>query len=187
MTEARTPEHAAEAELDRKAENPNALLPRIAFLFCALYSAWHLYVLNIAPLETWTFRIVHIAGALILGFGMSAALSVNKVPEGKPHSMAYWLGGVALIGTTVALVSVIAAYLTFTPGEMAPPEWTLVAYGPALAGGILLAVATSWVYPARHGQIPLADIALMVATVASCSFILFSLDTLSLRLRAGTP
>ena len=39
-------------------------------LFAALaiaYSSFHLISLNVYPMETWSFRIVHIAGALILG------------------------------------------------------------------------------------------------------------------------
>ncbi|MEM8791410.1 MAG: TRAP transporter permease [Pseudomonadota bacterium] len=168
-------------------QEQTSLLARGAFLFCALYSAWHLYVLNIAPLETWMFRIIHIAGALILGFTMSAALSIRPVPDGKVHQLSVWLGGAALVSVSVALASVIAAYLTLEPGELAPPEWTLQYFGITLAGGIGIAVLTGWFSPARSGQIPLSDVALIVATLASCSFILFSLDTLSLRLRAGTP
>ncbi|MEM8801351.1 MAG: TRAP transporter fused permease subunit, partial [Pseudomonadota bacterium] len=162
-------------------------LVRIGFLLCAAYAAWHLYVLNIAPLETWTFRILHIAGALILGFGMSAALSVRPIPETTPPKVAVVLGGVALVATIVALGSLSAAVITMEPGAQAPPEWTLLFFGWTLAGGTLLAVLTGWLYPARVGQVPLSDIALIVATVVSCGFILFSLDTLSLRLRAGTP
>lgn len=60
-------------------------------------------------------------------------------------------------------------------------------FGWALAGGTLLAVGTGWVYPARQNQLPISDIALIIATLASFGFVLFSLDTLSLRLRAGTP
>lgn len=160
---------------------------RIGFLLCAFYAGWHLYVLNIAPLETWTFRILHIAGALILGFGMSAALSVRPASENSPATLASILGSVALVATLVALGSFGAAVLTMESGAQAPPSWALVPYGWALAGGTLLAVLTGWLFPARAGQVPLADIALIVATVASCGFILFSLDTLSLRLRAGTP
>lgn len=33
-----------------------------------VYSSFHLYTLNIAPLETWTFRIIHVCGALVLGY-----------------------------------------------------------------------------------------------------------------------
>ncbi|MEM7507333.1 MAG: TRAP transporter fused permease subunit [Pseudomonadota bacterium] len=180
MTEASS-EHAT-----GNADATTDTLTRVGFFLCALYSAWHLYVLNIAPLETWTFRILHIAGALILGFGMSAALSVRPAPLGKAASLATWLGGLSVLGVSLALGSVIAAYLTLQPGDVAPPDWTLAAFGWALAGGTLLAVLTSWAFPARTGQLPLADMALILATLASCGFILLSLDTLSLRLRAGT-
>lgn len=162
-------------------------LTRVGFLLCAVYAGWHLYVLNIAPLETWTFRIMHIAGALILGIGMSAALSVRPVPEDAPGRPSVILGAISLVSALIALGSLSAAILTMEPGAQAPPGWTLVPYGWTLAGGTLLAILTGWIYPARKGQLPLADIALIVATVASCGFILFSLDTLSLRLRAGTP
>ncbi|WP_223274948.1 TRAP transporter fused permease subunit [Tateyamaria sp. syn59] len=163
------------------------LLSRVGFLLCAVYAGWHLYVLNIAPLETWTFRILHIAGALILGFGTSAALSMRPAADGSNGPLSHLLGGIALIGTTIGLGSLIAAMMLLEPGTPAPPPWTLTAFGPALAGGTLLAILTGWLYPARKGQLPLSDIALIIATLASCGFILFSLDTLSLRLRAGTP
>ncbi|MEM8697726.1 MAG: TRAP transporter fused permease subunit, partial [Pseudomonadota bacterium] len=165
----------------------SARLAQAGFVLCAVYAGWHLYVLNIAPLETWTFRILHIAGALILGFGMSAALSVRRAPEGRNGNLAVYLGGVSLVATLAALGALGAAILAFKPGEVAPPDWTLAIYGWALAGGMLLAIGTSWVYPSRPGTLPLTDLALIAATVASAGFILFSLDTLSLRLRAGTP
>lgn len=163
-------------------------LAKVGFLLCALYSAWHLYVLNIAPLETWAFRIMHIAGALILGFVLSSALSVRPAQESGPSSrLSVGLGVLSLVATTLALGSVLAAMWFFEPGQSAPPEWTLAIFGWTLAGGTLLAVATGWVYPARQNQLPISDIALIVATLASFGFVLFSLDTLSLRLRAGTP
>ena len=34
-----------------------------------LYSAFHLYVLNVSPMETWSYRIVHVCGALIAVIG----------------------------------------------------------------------------------------------------------------------
>ncbi|WP_170765109.1 TRAP transporter permease [Ruegeria lacuscaerulensis] len=174
--------NGATSELDRAQG-----LMKIWFLLCAVYAGWHLYVLNIAPLETWTFRILHIAGALMLGFGLSANLSVRAATEGAKKRFSGILGGLALVAVLVAFGSLSAAVLTMKPGAQAPPDWTLAPYGWTLAGGALLAILTGWIRPARQGQLPLADIALIVATVASCGFILFSLDTLSLRLRAGTP
>ncbi|MEM6588237.1 MAG: TRAP transporter fused permease subunit [Pseudomonadota bacterium] len=162
-------------------------LTRVGFVLCALYAGWHLYVLNIAPLETWTFRIMHIAGALILGFGMSAALWVRPAPEEDAGKVPVVLGLISLMATLVALGCVGLAVINLEPGAQAPPAWTLVAYGPAIAAGTVLAILTGWLYPARKGQLPVADIAIIVAVLASTSFILFSLDTLSLRLRAGTP
>ena len=188
MTDAQAnAEPATKSAPDDSGVAPTVALTRIGFLACALYSGWHLYVLNIAPLETWTFRILHIAGALVLGFGTTAAMSIRPAIEGPAARASVWLGAVALAATLIALGSLIAAAALLAPGASAPPDWTLAYYGWTLAGGTLLAVATSWAYPARKGQLPLADVALIVATLASCGFILFSLDALSLRLRAGTP
>ena len=188
MTEVQAPNEGAMGQGTQVGATSNLQqLTWFGFLLCALYSAWHLYVLNIAPLETWTFRIMHIAGALILGFGMSAAVSVRPAPKIPPARASVLIGGLALLATLVALASLLAAIVFMEPGEAAPPDWTLRTYGWSIAGGTAIAIVTSWFYPARSGQVPLADIALIVATLASCGFILFSLDTLSLRLRAGTP
>ena len=35
----------------------------IIFLACVLFTSMHLYALNVSPIETWTFRILHVAGA----------------------------------------------------------------------------------------------------------------------------
>ena len=185
MSETQVPNDARPG--DEVDVTPSVDIGKVGFLLCALYSAWHLYVLNIAPLETWTFRIMHIAGALILGFGTSAALSIRPAVSGASGRLSAILGGLALALATVALASLLAAMATLAPGAAAPPDWTLAVYGWALASGAGIAVATGWLYPARKGQLPLSDVALIVATLASCGFILFSLDTLSLRLRAGTP
>ncbi len=166
----------------------NSWLARVGFLLCAVYAGWHLYVLNIAPLETWTFRIMHIAGALILGFVLTAALAVKPATEGRYSTrLPDILGAVSILLCTIALGSLFAAIMFLEPGQAAPPAWTLTVYGPALAIGTLLAVFTGWVYPARVGQMTIADVGLIIASLASFGFILFSLDTLSLRLRAGTP
>src|SRR5690554_5910131 len=43
--------------------------PAVAIFFVSVsYIAFHLYALNIQPIETWTFRIVHIAVGLLVGF-----------------------------------------------------------------------------------------------------------------------
>src|SRR5690554_6130258 len=44
------------------------LLLKFVVMLAIAYSVFHLYTLNVAPMETWSFRIVHVAGALVLGF-----------------------------------------------------------------------------------------------------------------------
>ncbi|MEC9021763.1 MAG: TRAP transporter permease, partial [Pseudomonadota bacterium] len=71
-----TPESIADG-VDEEVVEPNRRLfvGWQFLLFAALaiaYSGFHLFSLNVYPMETWSFRIVHIAGALILGYGLFA-------------------------------------------------------------------------------------------------------------------
>ena len=73
------------------------LLKFVALLAIA-YSAFHLYSLNIAPLETWSFRIVHIAGALVLGFVLFAgARFVSSEEGGARHRWTTWISAGAML------------------------------------------------------------------------------------------
>ena len=57
--------------------------------FAIFYSVFHLYTLNIAPLETWTFRIVHVCGASILGFLLfSGARFLSLIHISEPRRQA---------------------------------------------------------------------------------------------------
>ncbi|MEM8819745.1 MAG: TRAP transporter fused permease subunit [Pseudomonadota bacterium] len=160
-------------------------------MLCILYAAWHLYVLNIAPLETWSFRILHIAGTLILGFAMTVALAPTDAAEtdavelGRPATA---IGLVLSILGAVAIAVAAAALVAMGLADEPPgPDWAASWFGVALAAGTLLAVLAGWVAPGRGGQIAIHDWALAAATIVATGFILLSLDALSLRLRAGTP
>ena len=45
----------------------------VVAIACVAYSSFHLYVMNIYPLETWAYRLSHIGGGLALGFMIYAA------------------------------------------------------------------------------------------------------------------
>ena len=55
----------------------------LMFALAIGYSTFHLVSLNIYPLETWSFRIVHIAGALILGYLLFSGRAFRIFPEGE--------------------------------------------------------------------------------------------------------
>ena len=40
---------------------------------CILYTGFHIAVMNLYPLETWLYRLLHVSGGLALGFLLFAA------------------------------------------------------------------------------------------------------------------
>lgn len=40
----------------------------LLFFLCVAYIGFHLYALNIEPVETWTYRIIHVSVGLLIGF-----------------------------------------------------------------------------------------------------------------------
>ncbi|MEM1313460.1 MAG: TRAP transporter fused permease subunit [Pseudomonadota bacterium] len=165
--------------------------PTLAFAAaCILYSGWHLWVLNVAPLETLTFRIAHIAGALAIGFALAkpfAAEGAGGRARGAPRWAAPAAGAAALllIGASAAMTG--AAWWGFaTAGAAQPEPWVFANFGPPLAAGTALAILAGWLFPARADRPPTSDWALILSALTVASFLLFSLDNLSLRLRAGT-
>ncbi|MEM8752055.1 MAG: TRAP transporter permease [Pseudomonadota bacterium] len=159
---------------------------RILFVACLLYTFWHLYALNVAPIETWTFRILHVAGALALGFGLSGL--AGKAADRPAGSTERALGLVALAFSAGAAVCLAAVWTTLRGGgQPDPAAWSLTLFGPLLSAGAVAGVALGWAYPARAGRVTFGDGALIVAALVGCLFIVVSLDGLNLRLRAGTP
>ncbi|MEM8788617.1 MAG: TRAP transporter fused permease subunit, partial [Pseudomonadota bacterium] len=153
---------------------------------CIVYAAWHLYVLNIAPMETLAFRIAHVAGALAIGF----AVALPRVRAGSaplPGGVTRALGLAALVLIAWPAFTVIYATVGYqTVGTQQPAAWVFGGFGPPLAAGTALALIAAWLGPAVPDRPSAADWALALAALTVAGFLLFSLDNLSLRLRAGT-
>ena len=153
------------------------------------YAAWHLYVLNIAPVETIAFRTLHVAGALMLGFVL--AMPVVGKPEAMwptaPKQIAYVadLAAMALVGHALAMLALAYGGHMMT-GRGAPEPWVFQYFGQSLAAGTAIAIVAGWFLPAAPGTVPLRDWVLVGATVAVCAFMLFGLEHMGLRMRAGT-
>ncbi len=155
---------------------------------CVAFAAWHLYVLNIAPLETWTFRIAHVAGSLALGVLLSGAI-YNGPAKPAVAGVARALGwaGLAIIALSGALLAYAAVLLENGVTAVDLPPWAFGYYGPLLALGAALAVLSGWLRPVGHGKISVADWALALAAFLVGGYMLVGLDALAVRLRAGTP
>ncbi len=173
-------------------EPPEQVIPGrlgiVVAVACALYAAWHLYVLNIAPLETWTFRILHVAGALALGFLLSAATLGTAGPGARsPVETVMAAAGLLLVAASGALVAAGAWLISEGATAADMPGWVFGPFGPLLGAGTILAAVAGWVFPAREGTIRLSDWVLALSAIVVCAYYLTALDALALRLRAGTP
>ncbi|WP_111493530.1 TRAP transporter permease [Marinobacter bohaiensis] len=160
---------------------------KVVSALAILYSAFHLYTLNIAPLETWSFRIVHVCGALILGFILYTGARFVSEQEGEArHRWTTWLAAVFLLPALYVLYQTFNFHQMIAGGTMRlPPEletwhfgWPLLA---ATAGGIVL----SWFHQRQRSLFSLPDLVLILCSVASAVYFLEVYNT-SMRMSTGT-
>ncbi|WP_298962180.1 TRAP transporter permease [uncultured Roseibium sp.] len=157
-------------------------------LLCVLYAAWHLYSLNIAPLETWLFRILHICGALVLGFGLTGVLITGPDNRLRKVTMERVIALAAGLPVIYALVLTVYGVIQYwNSGTVENADTTFAYFGISLAVGTLFAIVAGWFIRGKEGHISPIDWVLVLASIASTGFIALSLDALNLRLRAGTP
>lgn len=148
-------------------------------------------VLPVFPMETWNFRIVHIAGALILGFLMYSARAFPDDDKGGKHPLDL-LAYVALLPALYACYSAFLFASQIAGGVM----WNGLDAGIRTAEiyhyGIPLIVATvagifiGWMRPRTQGSIAPADIVLSVCAVAVAAYLITIFGTL-MRNSTGTP
>ncbi len=154
--------------------------------FFTLYAAWHLWTLNVFPMETWTYRLVHIGGALALGFASVSAVARQPAPLAPLNRLLDALAYPAamMVAWSLFCLGVAASYPLLAAAET--PAWPLALFGQPLLAGTVMAIVIGWLGTASNDRIPLADWVLIGASLAVAGFLIYSLDHLSLRLRAGT-
>lgn len=82
------------------------------------YSLFHLITLNVLPMETWTYRIIHVAGALILGFGLfTGARFASDASDESPKWLTL-LGAALLLPAGYALVQAFLMWQALSGGAM---------------------------------------------------------------------
>lgn len=157
-------------------------------VLCIAYTAFHIGVMNLYPLETWTYRLIHVCGGLLLGFLIYSAVQLPvAVPDRVRRNPVEWLllvVGVAGIGYGFAMIAYAwGAY--WVAGVARPPAFVFSTYGLPLLAGTAAALAAAWFFPSRdRTRVDWADHALGVASIAVLGYILFNVGPL--RLRAGT-
>lgn len=158
-------------------------------LFAALaiaYSSFHLISLNVYPMETWSFRIVHIAGALILGYGLFAGARFADDHHQASSAWIKWVSYVLLIPAAYTLAQVFLMQQTLSGGAMRiDPSVENWHFGYPLMATTAGAIVLSWFYrQARHRFNP-ADLVLMVCALASAGYLLVAYNT-NIRMSTGT-
>ncbi|MGB1025714.1 MAG: TRAP transporter permease, partial [Rhodospirillaceae bacterium] len=177
--------------------------------FATIYAAFHMAALNGVslsaltggivnlpflpqfPMETWNFRIVHIAGALCIGFLLFAGCGFPKAPgEEKPilGYIAYALVPLAFMALVMALIfaSDIAGGVMWNgidKGIIFRETWLFgVPLLVATVGGIVL----SWFHKRDRSGLSAPDVVLSICGFAVAAYLITIYGTL-MRNSTGTP
>ncbi|MCC5988281.1 MAG: TRAP transporter fused permease subunit [Pararhodobacter sp.] len=153
---------------------------------CIAFTAFHLGVMNVYPLETWTYRLAHVTGGLILGFLIFSATPFAEARPVAGRTPLEWvLLALAALGIGTALGQIVIAVLGDARIRMgSPADMYLRSFGWPLAAGTAIALLASWRYPGRdRNQIALADVLLALAALAVGIYIIAHAEFL--RNRAG--
>ncbi len=154
---------------------------------CAAYTLFHLVVMNVWPLETWTYRLAHLGGGLALGFLLHGAMWVRPDATAPTGAAARAVLGLAALGVLAGAGLLAMVWITgLTGGSARDYAWALPWFGPLLFAGAALAVVHGWVFAdGRGGVVPAPDALLAVASAASAGYIM--LFAPQLQMRAGMP
>ncbi|MBQ0745561.1 MAG: TRAP transporter permease [Marinobacter sp.] len=156
-------------------------------LLAIVYSSFHLYVLNIAPLETWSFRIVHIAGALTLGFVLFAGARFVSGEEGSArHRWTTWIGAVALLPAFYVLYQTYSFWQMVQNGALRiPVELETWHFGWPLLAVTAVSIVLSWFHQRERSRFSVPDLVLIVCSIAVAAYFLVAYNT-SMRMSTGT-
>ena len=152
------------------------------------YSAFHLYTLNISPLETWSFRIVHVCGALILGYLLFSGTRFSA--EGSSsceHRWTSWAAILLLIPAGYSLFQIFHMHQLILDGAMRlPVELETWHFGWPLLAATGLGIVVSWLHRRQRSVFSLPDLVLVLCSIASAGYLLVVYNT-PLRMSTGTP
>ncbi|MFQ6549311.1 TRAP transporter permease [Aestuariibius sp. 2305UL40-4] len=143
------------------------------------------------PLETWNFRIIHIAGALILGFTLYSARAFPDDDRGGRHPLDL-LAWVAIIPalyacwTAIGFAGQIAGGTMWNGIDAAIREAEIWHYGVPLLAATTVGILIGWVRPRIRGAVSPADLVLGVCGLAVAIYLITIYGTL-MRNSTGTP
>ncbi|WP_338610238.1 TRAP transporter permease [Pelagibacterium nitratireducens] len=174
------------------ATNQRSLAGRVGLavtIMAIAYTIFHIYVMNISPLEPWTYRMVHVTGGLFIGFLTYSALTLNPDAPVVARSRSPIEWGLIAVGAAGVLYGAVMVgyawagrWFGFAP---LPDAFVFTTYGLPLLIGTIAAVAAGWLFSDRNRErVHPADWLLGIAALAMFGYIIFNVG--ALRLRAGT-
>ena len=144
------------------------------------------------PMETWNFRIIHIAGALALGFILFSGARFaddDAAPSSGLVNMAGWIavvGGLFALGMALSFSVEIAngkSWNGIDPTIKYNETWL---FGAPLLGATGLAIVLSWFNRRGRGQFSVPDLALVICGFAAAAYLIAIFGT-QMRNATGTP
>ncbi|WP_380057541.1 TRAP transporter permease [Falsihalocynthiibacter sp. SS001] len=144
------------------------------------------------PMETWNFRIVHIAGALILGFTLYSARAFVDEGESRSHHPLDILAWVAMIPAIYAIWTAYGISGQIADGVQwngISPEFKnleIYHFGIPLVAATAIGIVIGWLRGRERGQVAVADLLLSVCGIAVAFYLITIYDTL-MRNSTGTP
>jgi TRAP transporter 4TM/12TM fusion protein len=153
------------------------------------------------PLETWNFRIVHIAGALGLGFLLFAAYPFNSANHGKRTPAISVAALLLLIPALISLVTALDFARTVASGTLPEmgglPTWAsfegtplydreVMWFGVPLLIASLGGIALSWVERRGREHFAASDLVLALSGIVAAIYLLAIYGTAA-RNSVGTP
>lgn len=164
----------------------SGLLGKTVFIACVLFTAMHLYALNVSPIETWTFRILHVAGGLAVGFAITAAMSLDRSGGEVRVAQREWLALIpAIAAVGYASFCLVFAWFQRDIQGTTPSNWVLAHLSWALVVASAIAMIGSWVGRSSSHSIHWADIVLIIASVLVAGYLVLVLNRW--RMTAGMP
>ncbi|WP_421881336.1 TRAP transporter permease [Pacificispira sp.] len=175
----------------------------------ALYAAFHMISLNGLsisgltgglvvlpllpdfPLETWNFRIVHVAGALGLGFLLYSASSFAESEADEKPILSYiaWLLIVPALfatGTAISFAAEIAGGVMWNGIDERIKFNETYLFGLPLLAATVGAIVLSWFARRRRDRLVVSDLVLVVCGIAVAVYLIAIFGTL-MRNATGTP
>ncbi|MEL6683944.1 MAG: TRAP transporter fused permease subunit [Pseudomonadota bacterium] len=172
----------------------------------AFYALFHMAALNgwsirgwigvdipflpVFPMETWNFRIVHIAGALILGFTLYSARAFPDADADRSSPLDY-IAYAALLPALYACYTAIGFAADIQGGVM----WNgidagirnaeIYHYGYPLLAATIAGIVLGWIRPRVRGTIAPADLVLSVCGIAVAIYLITIFGT-AMRTSTGT-